>query len=64
MNTTLALKEHTYSFQPTNDPARVRVAIEHTPTAHVAVHYLLTPEATQLAFKLIRAGAADAVTTF
>jgi hypothetical protein len=63
MNTTLALREHVYSFQPTNDPARVRVAIEHTPTAHVAIQYLLTPDATRLAFALIRSGATDAVAT-
>lgn len=63
MNTTLALREHVYSFQPTNDAARVRVTIEHIPTAHVAVHHLLTPDATRLAFALIRNGATDAVAT-
>jgi hypothetical protein len=63
MNTTVALREHVYSFQPTSDPARVRVAIEHIPTAHVAIQYLLTPDATRLAFALIRSGATDAVTT-
>jgi len=63
MNAALTLREHVYSFQPTNDPARVRVAIEHVPTAHVAIQYLLAPDATRLAFALIRSGATDAVAT-
>jgi hypothetical protein len=60
VNIALALREHTYNFQPTTDKNRVRIATEHIPTAHVTISYLLTPDASQLAFKLIRSGAVKA----